>query len=58
MLNKYSFCRSKAIADKFYKEKYGKPCPHEFGLNTVECENTVLDYLIQLLEKRIKNMRL
>ena len=40
---KYSFCRSKAIADNFYKKKYGKPCPHEFGLNTVECENTVAE---------------
>lgn len=40
---KYSFCRSKAIADKFYKETYGKPVPKEFGLNTVECENTVAE---------------
>ena len=40
---KYSFCRSKAIADKFYREKYGKPVPQEFGLNTVECENTVAE---------------
>ena len=40
---KYSFSRSKAIADKFYKKRYGKPCPHEFGLNTVECENTVAE---------------
>ena len=40
---KYSFCRSKAIADKFYRQRYGKPVPHEFGLNTVECENTVAE---------------
>ena len=38
---KYSFCRSKAMADIYYKKKYGKPVPHEFGLNTVECENTI-----------------
>ena len=40
---KYSFSRSKAIADKFYRNKYGRPCHHEFGLNTVECENTVAE---------------
>ena len=40
---KYSFVRSKAIADKFYRETYGKPVPHEYGLNTVECENTVAE---------------
>ena len=40
---KYSFCRSKAIADKFWRETYGKPVPHEFGFNTVECENTVAE---------------
>ena len=40
---KYSFCRSKAIADIFYKNKYSKACPHEMGLNTVECENTVAE---------------
>lgn len=38
---KYSFCRSKAMADIYWKKMYGKPVPHEFGLNTVECENTV-----------------
>ena len=40
---KYSFCRTKAMADIFYRKKYGKPVPHEFGLNTVECENTVTE---------------
>lgn len=40
---KYSFCRSKAIADNYFKKTYGKPVPHEFGLNTVECENTVAE---------------
>lgn len=40
---KYSFCRTKAMADIYWRKKYGKPVPHEFGLNTVECENTVAE---------------
>ena len=40
---KYSFARSKAIADIFFRKNYGHPVPHEFGLNTVECENTVAE---------------
>ncbi len=40
---KYSFARSKAIADAFFRKNYGHPVPHEFGLNTVECENTVAE---------------
>ena len=40
---KYSFARSKTIADIYFKKRYGKPVPHEFGLNTVECENTVAE---------------
>ena len=40
---KYSFVRSKAIADKYFRETYGRPVPSEFGLNTVECENTVAE---------------
>ena len=40
---KYSFCRSKAIADIHYRKTTGKPVPKEFGLNTVECENTVAE---------------
>ena len=40
---KYSIGRSKAMAHIYYKKKYGKPVPHEFGLNTVECENTVAE---------------
>ena len=38
---KYSFSRSKAMADIYWRKTYGKPVPHEFGLNTVECENTI-----------------
>ena len=40
---KYSISRSKAMTDIFYKKKYGKHVPYEFGLNTVECENTVAE---------------
>jgi len=40
---KYSFCRSKAIADIYFKKTYNKAVPHEFGLNTVECENTIAE---------------
>ena len=40
---KYSFCRSKAIAHNFYKKNFHKAVPPEFGLNTVECENTVAE---------------
>ncbi len=40
---KYSFVRSKAIAHEYYKKTFGKAVPHERGLNTVECENTVAE---------------
>ena len=43
MHKKYSFCRSKAIADAYFRKTYGRPVPHGFGLNTVECENTVAE---------------
>ena len=40
---KYSFGRTKAIADRFYKEKYNKRVPLGKGLNMVEVETTVMD---------------
>ena len=40
---KYSFCRSKAIAEKYYQEKYHKHVPLGMGLNTVETETTVTE---------------
>ena len=40
---KYSFCRSKAIADRYYLEKYHKHVPAGWGLNTVETETTVAE---------------
>ena len=43
MHKKYSFCRSKAIADIHFRKTYGKPVPRGFGLNAVECENTVAE---------------
>ena len=40
---KYSFARSKAIADKYYRETYGKHVPWEKGLNMLESEITVME---------------
>ena len=40
---KYSFARSKAIAEKYYQEHYHKHVPLGFGLNTVETETTVTE---------------
>ena len=40
---KYSFGRSKAIAEEYYQEKYHKHVPLGFGLNTVETETTVTE---------------
>ena len=40
---KYSFQRTKAIAEAHYKEVYGKSVPKGKGLNMVETERTVMD---------------
>lgn len=40
---KYSFARTKAIADKYYKETYHTHVPWEKGLNMLETETTVMD---------------
>lgn len=40
---KYSFARTKAIADKYYKETYHTHVPWEKGLNMLETEATVMD---------------
>ena len=40
---KYSFSRSKAIAENYYQEKYHKHVPLGMGLNTVETETTVTE---------------
>lgn len=40
---KYSFARTKAIADKYYRETYHKHVPWEKGLNMLETETTVMD---------------
>ena len=40
---KYSFARTKAITDKWYKEKYHKHVPWEKGLNMLETETTVME---------------
>ncbi len=40
---KYSFARTKALADKFYRETYGKHVPWEKGLNMLETETTLMD---------------
>ncbi len=40
---KYSFARTKAIADKFYKKEYKKHVPYEKGLNMLETETTVTE---------------
>ena len=40
---KYSFQRTKAIADKYYRETYHTHVPWEKGLNMVETETTLMD---------------
>ena len=40
---KYSFARTKAIADRYYREKYHKHVPWEKGLNMLETETTLMD---------------
>ena len=40
---KYSFARTKAIADKYYREKYHKHVPWQKGLNMLETETTLMD---------------
>lgn len=40
---KYSFSRSKAIAEEYYQEKYHRHVPLGKGLNTVETETTVTE---------------
>lgn len=40
---KYSFARTKALADKYYKETYHKHVPWEKGLNMLETETTTME---------------
>ena len=40
---KYSFARTKALADKYYHEKYHKHVPWEKGLNMLETETTTME---------------
>lgn len=40
---KYSFARTKALADRYYRETYHKHVPWEKGLNMLETETTVMD---------------
>ena len=40
---KYSFARTKAIADKYYHQQYHKHVPWEKGLNMLESEITVME---------------
>ena len=40
---KYSFARTKALADRYYKKTYGTHVPWEKGLNMLETETTIVD---------------
>lgn len=40
---KYSFARTKALADKYYKQTYHKHVPWEKGLNMLETETTTME---------------
>ena len=40
---KYSFARTKALADKYYKQAYHKHVPFEKGLNMLETETTTME---------------
>jgi len=40
---KYSFARTKALADKYYKQTYHKHVPFEKGLNMLETETTTME---------------
>ena len=40
---KYSFARTKAMANNYYRSVHGKPVPYEKGLNMLETETTVME---------------
>ena len=40
---KYSFARTKALADRYYHELYGKHVPWNKGLNMLETETTLME---------------
>ena len=40
---KYSFARTKALANQYYRKTYGTHVPYEKGLNMLETETTVME---------------